>query len=306
MKRYYFIKYVCVLILLILVARESTCEIIKDKGKSIASVNTVETYGANVMLTFSKTFVSNFRASYSLSIVVKDKRDFWLFDSSRKTRLILDIGDDVQLTTLDVEKPESWIEKDSVHCTSAYSGLTEDIVNAMLDAENVILRFEVYSNVYSRKLFFLPEISREVTNEWYFVHNDSKRVVVDKEEIEHKTGKDEIKETAVEKKREKQKPLPPVAIKDRGVSLTKSTKERISKALPVGTLITLKYDGGVNIYESAEIRKVAFKVPSGTEAKVIDSIINNAKSTDPNLFKVEMVHGERKYYGWVTAYVAYD
>ena len=185
MKRYYFIKYICTLVFLVLVARESSGEIIKDKGKSIASVNRVETFGANVTLTFSKTFVSNFRASYSLSILVKGKRDFWLFDSSRKTRLILDIGDDIQLATLDVEKPASWIEDDSVHCTSAYSALTEDVVNAMLDAEDVILSFEVYSNVYSRILFFTPEVSRDVTNEWYFVHNDEKRVVVDKEGIEH-------------------------------------------------------------------------------------------------------------------------
>ena len=306
MKRYYFVKCVCSLLFLIVASHESAGEIIKDKGKSIKSVNTVETFGSKVTLTFSKIFVNNFQASYSLSILVKDKRDFWLFDSSRRTRLILDIGDDLQLTTLDVEKPASWIGNGSVYCTSAFSALTEDIVNAMLDADDVILSFEVYCNVYTRKMFFTPEISREVTNEWYFVHNDSKRVVVDKEEIEHKTGKEEIKETTVVKNREKQKPLAPVTITDRGVSLTKSTKERISKALPVGTLITLKYDGGVDIYESAAIKTVAFKVPSGTEAKVIDSIINTAKSTAPNLFKVEMEHGERKYYGWVTAYVAYD
>ncbi len=116
---------------LILAFRESAGEIIKDKGKSIKSVNTVETFSSKVTLTFSKTFVNNFQASYSLSILVKDERDFWLFDSSRKTRLILDIGDDVQLTTLNVEKPASWIGNDSLHCTSAFSALIEDIVNAM-------------------------------------------------------------------------------------------------------------------------------------------------------------------------------
>ena len=91
----------------------------------------------------------------------------------------------------------------------------------------------------------------------------------------------------------------------KGIAFTKSTKTRISVTREIGSTVTLKYNGSVKIYKDSNLNKIAFKVPDGVQAVIIDSITQEKKSSSPDLYKVEMTKRDEKYTGWVTAYVVY-
>ena len=92
----------------------------------------------------------------------------------------------------------------------------------------------------------------------------------------------------------------------KGIILNESTKARISTIYNIGSVVTLKYDGGVNLYKDLGLNKAAFKIPSGTKARIIDAILTPKKNSGSNIYRVEVQDGKDKYSGWVTAYVVYD
>lgn len=107
-----------------------------------------------------------------------------------------------------------------------------------------------------------------------------------------------------DKQLETKKRLPKIAEKQmKGITFTNSTKNRIATAHEIGSTVTLKYNGTVNIYKESNLNKVAFKVPDGVKAVIIGSIKQTQKSSNPDLYKVEMTKWDEKYTGWVTAYV---
>ncbi|MGR3176799.1 MAG: S1C family serine protease [Candidatus Anammoxibacter sp.] len=91
----------------------------------------------------------------------------------------------------------------------------------------------------------------------------------------------------------------------KGITFTNSTKNRIATTREIGSTVTLKYNGTVNIYKDSNLNKVAFKVPDGVKAVIIESIKQAQKSSNPDLYKVEMTKWDKKYTGWVTAYVVH-
>ena len=96
-----------------------------------------------------------------------------------------------------------------------------------------------------------------------------------------------------------------INVQDKGIAFTKSTKTRIAETREIGSTVTLKYNGTVNIYKESKLNKIAFKVPDGVQAVIIDSIIQKPKSSNPNIYKVEMMKNDGKYTGWVSAYVVH-
>ena len=92
----------------------------------------------------------------------------------------------------------------------------------------------------------------------------------------------------------------------KGVNLTQSTKDRVSNVRRTNSVVKLQFKGGVNIYKTSKLSKIAFKVPSETKALIIDSVIQPKNSTNPHLYKIEMENKGQKYTGWVSAYVVYD
>ncbi|MGR3318772.1 MAG: hypothetical protein ACUZ8O_09870 [Candidatus Anammoxibacter sp.] len=87
----------------------------------------------------------------------------------------------------------------------------------------------------------------------------------------------------------------------KSITLNESTRERIATDYVVGDVVSLEYNGGVKIYKESNLNKVAFKVPAGVQAKIIESITK----VSPKLYKVEMAKGTDIYTGWVTAYVVH-
>ncbi|MGR3220060.1 MAG: S1C family serine protease, partial [Candidatus Anammoxibacter sp.] len=88
-----------------------------------------------------------------------------------------------------------------------------------------------------------------------------------------------------------------------GITFSNATKSRILTTHEIGSTVSLKYNGTVNIYKESNLNKVAFKVPDGVMAVIIGSIRHEKKSSKPDIYNVEMIKRGKKYTGWVTAYV---
>ncbi|MGR3317327.1 MAG: hypothetical protein ACUZ8O_02435 [Candidatus Anammoxibacter sp.] len=145
-------------------------------------------------------------------------------------------------------------------------------------------------------------VSKDITDV-----NDKELVDIKTDHTNNKTA--DLQEEKHEPQRSTQSPLQKKqfnANTGKGIILNESTKDRISGIYNIGTVVTLKYEGGVSLYKGLSFSKVAFKIQSGTKARIIDSIITPEKHPRPNIYKVEVQQGSDKYVGWVTAYVVYD
>lgn len=320
MKLFYitFYLFTYILITLVFFTNRSYAEIVHLDDKSIVSANNVSDAGTNIKLVLSKVLSSNNDISCILSIKITDKRGFWLFDDSKYCKLYLNINNNTETLYLKTNDSKNWIEDDKIFCSETDINITSKIAKSIFLADNHVFSLDLFSNFYNRRIILSPPFNNEIVDEWHYVYKEVNRTSINNEDQRvatqskakpesgegEKVGKQKTKSES--KNKETITKLKTKSNIQKSVSLTNSSKKRIAKEHKVGSIIVLQYHKKVSIYKESDLNRVAFNVPSGTKAKIIDSIINTGKNANPNLFKVEVQQNNETHIGWVSALVIYD
>ena len=315
-----FLLFIFLLIVFSFSTKKFYAEIIQLADNSIVSTNNVSDAGANIKLVFSKSLTSNNDISCVLSVKISDERGSWLFDETKYCKLYLNLENSTEKFYLKTEDTKDWIDEDEVFCSETVINITDKVIKSIFLADNNLLNLDLFSKFYKRRIILSPKISNKIIDEWYYVYNDIKRdskntnekKVTTKPKTEPELGAERMVENQKTKPASKNKEKDLLTQKktklysEKGVALTNSSKNRISKEHKVSSIVTLQYNKKVNVYKESNLNRVAFTVPSGTKAKIIDAIINTGKSTNPNLYKIKVSRNDETNIGWVSALVIYD